>query len=402
VTTSVGIDVATQTGSTTNIGVRIAKASTYTLQLTDTGGTSAGGITFSTDTALWRSAAGVIKVESILDAETGFRVAGAAAAGKYLRGDGTNFVSSALKGGDLEEGSVKASSLAFFFKENVYLATTEALAGEPEVVGETLLSKAEEKLKVDNAEPEVGKRILVKNQAEAKTDGIYKVIKAGKAGEKWELKRTNDANTTTELQDASVIVETGGAGSVQTGSIWMQIASVNTVGTTNQKWEPFINKIATLGSEVVTEGKIGAKAVTAGKLGEEAVTAQKLKAEAVEAAAIKKETITGVKIANTTITSTKVVLPTKPAAGAENTVVVGTAGVPRQIVAVISGNAVATAFKIKHSLETQIAAVNILSATFEEPVTMLAKSVAISLSEIEVTFTVAPGKGVLNYVVITG
>jgi hypothetical protein len=125
------------------------------------------------------------------------------------------------------------------WKAPVFLATTEALAGEPEAIGETLLSKKEEKLKVDNAEPGAGKRILVKNQAEAKDDGIYEVVKAGKAGEKWELKRTTDANTTSELQDAVVPIETGGGGSKLIGSFWVQTASVNIVGTTPQKWVVF-------------------------------------------------------------------------------------------------------------------------------------------------------------------
>lgn len=111
VTTSVGVDVLSQTGSTTNIGVRIAKGSTYALQLSDTGGTAAGGIEFGTDTNAHRTAAGVLKLENILDVETGLRIAGVAAAGKYLRGDGTNFISSTLKGGDLEGETVEAAAI---------------------------------------------------------------------------------------------------------------------------------------------------------------------------------------------------------------------------------------------------------------------------------------------------
>lgn len=72
VTTSVGVDVEEQKNSTTtNIGVRIAKATTYALQLSDTGGTAAGGITFGTDTALWRSAAKVLKTAGRIEAEGG-------------------------------------------------------------------------------------------------------------------------------------------------------------------------------------------------------------------------------------------------------------------------------------------------------------------------------------------
>jgi len=54
ITTAIGLDVTTYTGATTDIGVRIAKADTYTLQLSDTSGTAASGIEFGTDTNLYR------------------------------------------------------------------------------------------------------------------------------------------------------------------------------------------------------------------------------------------------------------------------------------------------------------------------------------------------------------
>lgn len=57
ITTTIGVDVVAQSGSTTNIGVRIALASTYTLQLSDATGVANGGITFATDVQLYRSAA---------------------------------------------------------------------------------------------------------------------------------------------------------------------------------------------------------------------------------------------------------------------------------------------------------------------------------------------------------
>ncbi len=55
------------TRGSTNIGVRIAAPSggttNYALQLSDTGGTAAGGITFGTDTTLYRSAADTLKTD---------------------------------------------------------------------------------------------------------------------------------------------------------------------------------------------------------------------------------------------------------------------------------------------------------------------------------------------------
>lgn len=62
ITNTLGLDVPALTrGSTLNVGVRIAApsggTSNYALQLSDTGATAAGGITFGTDTTLYRSAA---------------------------------------------------------------------------------------------------------------------------------------------------------------------------------------------------------------------------------------------------------------------------------------------------------------------------------------------------------
>jgi len=61
-TQAIGVDVNAQSGATTNIGVRIAKSNTYSLQLSDTGGTAAGGITFGTDLQVWRSGSATLSV----------------------------------------------------------------------------------------------------------------------------------------------------------------------------------------------------------------------------------------------------------------------------------------------------------------------------------------------------
>jgi hypothetical protein len=87
-TTSIGIDIAAQTGSATNIGVRIAKGDTYALQLSDTGGTAAGGVTFGTDVTLYRSGANVLKSDDTFDANA-YKVAGVAGAtGSFTTTDG--------------------------------------------------------------------------------------------------------------------------------------------------------------------------------------------------------------------------------------------------------------------------------------------------------------------------
>lgn len=63
ITTNIGVDVDSMTSGGTDIGVRVAKADTYSLQMSDTGGTAAGGITFGTDTTLYRSAADTLKTD---------------------------------------------------------------------------------------------------------------------------------------------------------------------------------------------------------------------------------------------------------------------------------------------------------------------------------------------------
>lgn len=65
ITTTVGVDVEAQTASGTTIGVRIAMptgTTSYALQLSNTGGTAASGITFGTDVQLYRNATNSLSV----------------------------------------------------------------------------------------------------------------------------------------------------------------------------------------------------------------------------------------------------------------------------------------------------------------------------------------------------
>jgi len=119
-----------------------------------------------------------------------------------------------------------------------------------------------------------------------------------------------------------------------------------------------------------------------------------LGAESVKTTSIEKEAVTPPKVLPAT---------TPTGSATENTVVLGTAGVARKFVGAITGAGVGTtAFKIKHGLETRTFVATILTETFEEPVTMLAKVVSISLSEVEVTYTTGPAAKAINYVVIVG
>ncbi len=93
---------------------------------------------------------------------------------------------------------------------------------------------------------------------------------------------------------------------------------------------------------------------------------------------------------------------TTPTGEGENIVVQGVGGSGLKFVAALSGNGVATKFKVKHGLETRAVISTILTEGFEEPVTMLAKVVSINASEVEVTFTAAPAAKAIYYVVVVG
>lgn len=84
ITTQIGVDVEALTRGTTDIGIRVGKADTYSIQLSDTGGTAAGGITFGTDVTLYRSAADTLKTDDKLIVGTEANIVG------DLNHDGTN------------------------------------------------------------------------------------------------------------------------------------------------------------------------------------------------------------------------------------------------------------------------------------------------------------------------
>lgn len=134
------------------------------------------------------------------------------------------------------------------WKNPVYVATIEALPANT-VSGETIEANANGTLTIDGQEPAVGKRILVKNQAETKNDGIYEILVKGEAGAKWKMKRTVDNNTTAELQDATVFVEIG---STNEGHVFNQSATVTTVGATAQTWVEIQSATAVVGDGTYT------------------------------------------------------------------------------------------------------------------------------------------------------
>lgn len=102
ITNTIGLDVGGQTrGSSLNVGIRVAASSggtnNFAIQLSDTGGTAAGGITFGTDTNVYRVAANVLASDDSLRLLTYLRVGSVAAPTNTTAGD---FTCTRLKVGD--------------------------------------------------------------------------------------------------------------------------------------------------------------------------------------------------------------------------------------------------------------------------------------------------------------
>ncbi len=73
-------------------------------------------------------------------------------------------------------------------------------------------------------------RILVKNQTTQTQNGIYYVSTVGSGSTNWVLTRTLDANTPTELNNATLYLTNGTAGG---GTSWTQTTANPTIGTNN-------------------------------------------------------------------------------------------------------------------------------------------------------------------------
>jgi len=107
-----GIDLnLTNTSGTQTNGLSVVRngaggTTTNLLNLTNTAGTATNALSISgTFTNLISSTNFTVTNAGVVNAGTGYQIAGAAATGNYLRGNGTNFVSSAIQAGDIPSGS---------------------------------------------------------------------------------------------------------------------------------------------------------------------------------------------------------------------------------------------------------------------------------------------------------
>jgi hypothetical protein len=83
---------------------------------------------------------------------------------------------------------------------------------------------------IDGVTLSVGDRVLVKNQTDAKENGIYIYN-----GASTPMTRAPDANTADELENAVVVVDEG----TQAGTTWRQTSVNFTLGTDNVNWTSF-------------------------------------------------------------------------------------------------------------------------------------------------------------------
>ena len=191
-------------------------------------------------------------------------------------------------------------------KASVRVATTAALATSTYNNGAgTITADANGALSVDGVTVSADDRILVKNQASAVQNGVYKVTATGGAGSQWVLTRTPDADQASEITGgAFVFVEEGtanadngyvfthngtptlgtdpitvaqfsGAGQISAGDALTKTGNTldvavddTTIEISGDALQVKASGIGTnqLADTAVTEGKIANNAVTAGKL----------------------------------------------------------------------------------------------------------------------------------------
>lgn len=106
------------------------------------------------------------------------------------------------------DGKVNGLSWKEFVNVVTFAALPAYTQSGAEVTGQ-LEANANGALTVDGVAVTVGMRVLVTLGAAEKDNGIYEVIKAGGAGEKWKLLRTADANTGALLESAAVQAHSG-------------------------------------------------------------------------------------------------------------------------------------------------------------------------------------------------
>ena len=134
------------------------------------------------------------------------------------------------------------------FKDSCVCATTANLTATysngVSGVGATLTnSGSQAAFSVDGQSPTVGQRVLVKNQSTTYQNGIYSVTVVGTGATNWVLTRTTDYDSVSidgqsQINPGDLVpVENG---MVNADSVWLQTATVVTIGTSAITFQSFI------------------------------------------------------------------------------------------------------------------------------------------------------------------
>jgi hypothetical protein len=120
------------------------------------------------------------------------------------------------------------------FKNTCVAATTGALtvtyANGVAGVGATLTNATTQAaFSIDGQSPGVGARVLIKNQASTLQNGVYTVTVVGTGITNWVLTRSLDYDQPSEIAPGDLIPVS--AGTVNVDTLWLETATVATVGT---------------------------------------------------------------------------------------------------------------------------------------------------------------------------
>jgi hypothetical protein len=169
----------------------------------------------------------------VVNVATGFRIANAATGGNYLRGNGTNFVSSAIQFADLpssDDTTLAASSSTTLPTQHAVKTYVDnsivGLKWKQDVVAASVsnVSVSSAPSSIDGVTLNSGDRVLLKNQTTGSENGVYVFNGAASA-----LTRATDGNTGAELVSATFPVR---AGTVNQDTWWTCINDSITLGTT--------------------------------------------------------------------------------------------------------------------------------------------------------------------------
>lgn len=137
-------------------------------------------------------------------------------------------------------------------KQEVMAATTAALAAATysngsSGVGATLTGNVAAVLVLDGYTPAINDRLLIKNQADAKQNGIYKLSTVGTIVIQWVLTRTTDFDQNADGIDGAMVYVLNGT--TQGNELWFcTTTGTVTFGTTSINWTQF------LGSTYLADG----------------------------------------------------------------------------------------------------------------------------------------------------